>query len=55
MFSQPQHMGVGQFAAFPLPGKEYVHDTSYHIRQGPCKATRSIVDNGEIQPISHFC
>ncbi len=33
---------INQFSAYPLPRKGYVHDTSYHIRQGPCKATRSI-------------
>jgi hypothetical protein len=28
MFSQPQHMGVGQFSAHPVAGEGYVHKLS---------------------------
>ena len=28
MFSQPQHVGVGQFSAHPVAGEPFVHATS---------------------------
>jgi hypothetical protein len=28
-FLRPQHMGVGQFAAYPVPAEEYVQKGSF--------------------------